>query len=116
VEYAIAQDAGIVDDPVDAPVGRHGLLHDAGRALVLRDAVRIGDGFSARGANLARDLIRDFLVLAFAGHRGAQIVDHDLRPVLRRQEREFAADASARTGDYDDLVFQHTFVRHAALS
>jgi hypothetical protein len=54
LEADVAQDAGIVDEDVDAPKRVNGRLDDG---LALLDRVVVGDGLASSGADLVDDLV-----------------------------------------------------------
>src|SRR5262249_10255285 len=82
VEARVAEDAGVVDDDVDAPPGVERGLHDLAAVL---DRVVVGDGLAARGLDLLDDLVGGRAALAPAVHRAAQVVDHDPGPALAEE-------------------------------
>ena len=53
-EHAVAQDAGVVDEHVEAAEGVDGLLHDALGAVAVGDVVAVGDGLAAHGRRSRR--------------------------------------------------------------
>lgn len=55
LEADVAQDAGVVDQDVDAPKGLDGRLDDL---VAVLDAVVVGDGLAACGLDLVDDDIR----------------------------------------------------------
>ena len=113
VEEAVAQDAGIVDDAVDAPEALDRLAHDAFGGGGIGDAGAIGDGLAPGGADGVHHLMSGLLILARAIGAAAQIVDHDPGALGGGQQRDLAPDAAARPGDDDDLALQRT-VSHRA--
>src|SRR5229473_2457392 len=107
VEDAVAQYAGVVDDAVDAAEGLERGADDALGAGGVGDAVGVGDGRAAGGADLVDDLLRGAgSGIAFAVRAGAEIVDHDAAALASGQERDLAADAASRAGDDDDLALE----------
>src|ERR1043166_7766215 len=74
-DHPVAQDAGIVDDDVNvAPLLDGGLDHPLG-AIEVRDVVAIGQGFTARGADLVDDFARWTTGRPAAVQLGADVVD-----------------------------------------
>jgi hypothetical protein len=61
LEADIAQDAGIVDEHIDAPKGIDGRLDDG---LSILHRVVVGDRFSACGADLVDDLVGGLRVVS----------------------------------------------------
>jgi hypothetical protein len=112
-EHAIAQDAGVVDDAVDAAEVVDGGFDDGVGAHPARDAVGVGHRLAARSADFVHHFLRRPGVLAFAAYRCADVVHHDFGTLGRHQQRELAADAAARSGHHHDLLFHH--VCHLAL-
>ena len=74
-----------------------------------RDAVGVGDRLAAGRADLLRATVSAGPAEPSSppAERAAQIVDHDLRAFLRRDQRAVAADAVAAAGDQDDLAVQN---------
>src|SRR6185437_1295152 len=115
VEDAVAQDAGIVDDAIDAAEGIERGLDDALGAGRLGHAVGIGDGGAAGGADLVHHLLcRAGVGIAFAVGAAAKVVDHHATTLAAGQERDLAADAAARAGNDDDLAVEALRRGHSA--
>ena len=85
VEDLVAQDAGVVDQDVDAAEGIERGLDDLVGVLRLGDRERRGDRLAARLLDLVDHLLRRAGVAAGAVERGADVVDHDLGALLRHQ-------------------------------
>src|SRR5205085_5125159 len=106
VEDHVAQDAGIVDDAVEAAevIGRR--LDDPARRDRFRHRVEVWH----RSAAALLDFLNHFLGRRGRGtraiRRAAGIVDHDLGAFGGAEQRDLAPDAAARAGDDDDLVLQ----------
>ena len=115
VEEAVAQDAGIVDDAVDAPEALDGLAHDAFGGGGIGDAGAIGDGLATGGADGIHHLMSGLLILARAIGAAAQIVDHDPGALGGGQQRDLAPDPAARPGDDDDFALQRTVGHRVSL-
>ncbi len=77
-DHLVAQDAGVVDDDVEAAEGFDGLVDDVARGLEVGHVVVVGDRVAAAIADDRSDLLGRALVGALAGHRTAEVVDHDL--------------------------------------
>ena len=106
MEDAVAQDAGVVDDAIDAAeLLDRGLDHTFGAGRI-GDAVGAGDGAPARGADLADHGFGRPGVDALAFGRAAQIVDHDRRPLVGGKPRDIAADAATSARHQHDLAFE----------
>ena len=104
-EALVAQDAGIVDQDVDAAIfgfgfGDHGF-----------DLIKIGDAgpVRQRGAARAADFRDDRgggVAMAGAVARAAEIVDHHLGAAAGELERISAAEAAAGAGDDRGPAFE----------
>ena len=116
VEHAVAQDAGVVHHHVDAAEIVDRGLHDLLRVLPLGDAVGVRHraALAVRLGDLGHHLLRRADIVALAGHRGADVVHHDLGAVRRQADRGRAADAAPRAGHDGDLAVQHS--SHSLLS
>jgi hypothetical protein len=114
-EEAVAQDAGIVDHPVDAPEGVERALNDTAGTVPIGDAVGTGGGFAAKRPDLVDHLLCWPGVATFARHRCADIVDHHARAVCRHRQCEVAANSAAGARDHDHLAFQHSARHHSPL-
>jgi hypothetical protein len=53
--HAVAQDAGIVNEHVEAAKGGDGVLDETPRAVPIADILAVGDGFATRRPNLGDD-------------------------------------------------------------
>src|SRR5690606_12201539 len=111
VERAHADDAGIVDDDVEAPEDVHGLLDHGPARRSFGDAERIGDGLAAFGANGLDHHIGGLGRFAVPGDGNAQIVDDDARAEPRHVPADGAADAAAPAGDDGDLALESGWLR-----
>src|SRR5439155_9267546 len=113
-EDAIAQDARVVHDAVDAtePCERSG--HDAMRGVPFRDAVEARDRFAPERFDLPGDLLRGRAIPPFTFGAAAWIVHDDLRAFLCCRERNGPPDAAARARHDDHFVFQHVGLHVAA--
>src|SRR5262249_39082088 len=106
MEDAVAQDAGDVDDAVDAPERVDRGFHDVGGRPGLGDAVEIRNRLPAIALDLVHHLLRRRIRRALAVDRAAEIVDHHLGAFARRRERDLAADAAPGPGDDDDFSLE----------
>ncbi len=77
LEADVAQDAGVVDDDVEAAEGVESGL-DKARAVF--DRVVVGDGLAAGGLNLGYDAVGGRRARALTVHTAAQVVDDDAGP------------------------------------
>ena len=68
------------------------------------DGVVAGDRAAARGFDLGDDGVGNRRVGAVAGHRPADVVDHNGRASLRQIERVQPAEAASGAGHDRDLV------------
>jgi len=104
VEDAVAQDAGVVDQDIDAAEGVARGLDDGVGVLRLGDRQRAGDRLAAALGDLVDHGLRRTGVRAGAIEARADVVDHDARAFARQQQRDRAADAAAGAGDDRNLV------------
>ena len=104
-EHAVAEDARVVDEDVQAAELVDRLLDHPLRAGEVGDVLAVRDRFAAERLDLADDVVSRAFVRAFAGERGAEVVDDDLRARARAQ-RVLAADSTAGAGDDRDLPTQ----------
>jgi hypothetical protein len=102
MEDRIAQVAGIVDDDVDAPVGGHGRLDEAGRGAMAGDVAAVGQCAAASGLDLAHHRCRGRLLGRCARQR-RQIWP---RRGTGASSGDATPDASARARDHGDLAGQ----------
>ena len=103
VEDDVAQDAGVVDQDVDAAEGVERGLDDQVGVLRLGDGERGGDGLAA-GLLDGRDrILRRTVVGARALQAGADVADHHARAFAREHLGDGAADAAAGAGDDGDF-------------
>src|SRR3546814_3710563 len=77
VPDGVAQDAGIVDDRVDAAEFGDRILDDARGILRIGDVAEVGDGLAARSDDVGRGRFGRSGVAAVARLRDAGVVDHD---------------------------------------
>ena len=112
VEDAVAQNAGIVDEDIDAAEGIERRLDDLVGIAGLADRQRRGDRFAAGFLDLVDDGLRRAGIGAGAVEARADIADDDAGAFLRHQERDAAPDAAPRAGDDGD--FAGDDIRHTA--
>src|SRR5262245_7062766 len=105
MEDTIAKDTGVVDHAIDATKVVDRRLDDAFGALRLGNAVPVRNRHAAGLADLADDLLRHAEVAAVALGGAAEIIDHHLAALRRRQQGDLAADAAAGAGHDDDFTF-----------
>src|SRR5581483_7578257 len=101
--HLVAQDAGVVDEDVEAAVRVDGLVDQRLRLRERRDAAVVGDGATTAGLDLVDHLLRRRGVGAGAFGRPAEVVHDDRGSLARQQQRLFAPDAAPRARDDRDL-------------
>ena len=112
-QHPVADDAGIVDQHVQAPEGLHGLTDQALGAGPVGDVVAVDHGLSAEFQDLLDDLRGRGIGTAAAVQLRSQVVDHHVGPGLGEGQRVGAADATAGSGHDDSapgtdpLVVRH---------
>jgi hypothetical protein len=67
---------------------------------------------AAEGLDLVDHGLRGAGVLAFAGDRGADVIDDDLGALACHRQRDVAADAAAGARDDDDFALHHACITH----
>jgi hypothetical protein len=103
LEAGVAQDAGVVDDDVDALPRVERTLDDLRPVL---DRVVVGHGLAAGGLDLLDHRVGRGRRLAAARVAAAQIVHDDLGAAGREQQGMGAAEAVAGAGDDGDPVVE----------
>jgi hypothetical protein len=106
----LSQDAGVVDQDVDAAPLFLGACDHLGHLLVFGHRPAVGDGFAAAGKNFLDDLLRRVRSPG-AVARSTQIVDHDFGAAPSQFERIGAAQPTAGAGNDSDPVLERN--RHA---
>src|SRR5690606_30864827 len=101
-EHAVTEDAGVVDEHVQAAERLDGLVHHALGTLPVADVVAVHDGLAAHAADLLDDLAGGARTAAGAVHLRTQVVDDDLGALLGHHQRVLTADATTSAGDDDD--------------
>ena len=91
-EEAVAHDAGVVHDAIDAAERIDRCLHDPGRAVGFSDAVGAGDGLAAGRLDFRDDLLGRARLAVLPG---THVVDDDLGAIGGEGEREIAPDPGA---------------------
>ncbi len=114
MEDRVSQDAGVVDDAVDAAECVDARPDDRAGAHFLGDAVEIGDRLAAADANRLDHFLRRRSAGAVAGRTATEIIDDDGRPFRRRQQGNLASDPAARPSDDDYLAVQRLCITHPA--
>ncbi len=103
VKGLVAEDAGVVDDDVDAVEGvERGLYHRFATSGG-RNAVAVGDRLAAEVADFPGDRLCRSGVGALAVDRTAEIVDHHARAARGQQQGVLPAQPSAGAGHDRDL-------------
>ena len=97
---------GVVHQDVEAAEGLDGRVDQSLRPAEVADVVAVRDGFATHRLDLFDDVRRPGRCLAAAVHLAAEIVDHDLGPVLGEHQGVLATDAPACAGD--DAHAPHT--------
>src|SRR5690348_16390023 len=92
VEDAVPQDAGVIDDAVDAAKVVDRRLDDAFGSLRIGDAVAVGDRRAAGFADLSHDLVGHAFIAAVTLRRTAQVVDDDLGTLAGGEQGNLATD------------------------
>ncbi len=81
-------------------------LDEAFGAVEVGDVLAVRRRLAAGRLDLRHDLLRRRVVVAFAGERGAEVVDHDLCARFGECEGVRAADATSGAGDDRDLPLE----------
>ena len=111
VEGLVAQDAGVVDDDVDAAERVERGLHDRRAALGRGDASRCWRPRRRRGLDLVDDVRGRARRRPGAVDRAAEVVDDDPGAAAGELERVRPAEAATGAGDDRDLAVE-TEIRH----
>ena len=93
-EHPVAQNAGVVHHHVEAAKGRDGCLDEPGGCLPVGHVRPVCDGLAALRADLFHDLLGCAGIAATAIRATAEVVHDDLRPLARKSQRVFVADAA----------------------
>src|SRR6516162_9988984 len=107
MEDAVAQDAGVVYQDVDAAEGDERGLDDLVGVLGLGDRERRGDRLAAAALDLVDHLLRGRGIRAGAFEARADIAHDDGGALARHRQRNAAADAAASAGDDGDFAGHH---------
>src|SRR3990172_194156 len=105
-DHAVAQDAGDVDEDVNAAEGVDALPDNVLAALSRGDAVVVGDRVAAGLLDLVRYLLRGAVVVPGAIDADPRVVDDHVGALLREKDGDGAADAAARAGDDGVAAFE----------
>ena len=112
IEYhAVAENARDMVDHIDAAVVVDGGLNNLARRFVVRHGVEVGDGVAAARLDFRHDLGCGGVGAAHAVNAAAEVVDHDGRAFVRKQNRHAPADTPAGAGNDCHSPFQS--VAHA---
>ena len=102
IERRHLMDTGVADDRVNSTERIERDLHDRGATVGAVHRVVRDDRDAASLADLVDDLTSDSRVRAAAGHRTADVVDHDLRTKTSHFQGVETAQTAPRPGhDYD---------------
>ena len=104
-EAPVAEDAGIVDEDVDAAPARLGGLDHRDHLVIVGDAAAVRYRLAARGLDL-RDHRERGVRMAGAVAGAAEIVDHHLRPAPRELEGIGTAQPAAGAGDDGNAIVE----------
>ena len=104
-QHPVADEAGVVDQDVEAAEGVDRLLHHRRRLLEVGDVGAVGHRLAAERLDLGHHLVGHLGGGALTGAGGAEVVDDDLRALAGQLEGVRAADAAARAGDDRDASF-----------
>ena len=98
-QHAVAQDAGIVDESVEAAELVEGGLHQSLRPIRARDVVPVGHRPTPEGADLFDHFLGRPTRLAFAVDLHSEVVHHNGSTLAGQLDGVAAAEAPPRTGD-----------------
>ena len=104
-DHAVAQEAGVVDEHVEAAERVDRGVHQAAGALPVGDVVGVGDGLAARRDDLVDEELRGRAVGTGSLARDAEVVHDDARAFTREQACVLAADAAPGAGHDHDPPF-----------
>jgi len=107
VEDDIAQYAGIVDHAIDAAETVERALDDLTGGSEPGYAIVAGNSLTSVFPDFSDHFLCGRLVAALATERGADVVHHDPRPVLRHQLRDRRADPAAGAGHHYGFPFNY---------
>jgi hypothetical protein len=106
-QHAVAEDAGVVHDDVEAAEDVDGLADDALAALPRADVVGVGDCRATGGDDLIDHLLGRAGVATAAVPGAAEVVDDHVGAVSRQHQCVLAAEAAAGPGDDGDAPVTH---------
>ena len=101
-QHAVAQNAGVVHQHIDAPERVNGRVNQAPGALVVRHIIAVGHRLAAHGPHLVDHLPRRPVRRTGAVDFGPEVVDHDLGALAGELESVLPSDAPAPSGDDHD--------------
>ena len=97
--HLVPQDAGVVHEHVEGPVGLDGLPDEGLGAFPAGDVVVVGDRRAARGDHLVDHLLGGTVVLACTGPVPAEVVDDNAGAFGAQQQRLGPSDSPTGSGD-----------------
>ena len=100
----VAQDAGIVDEDVDAPPRVEGLCRHLLHLIRLRDVTEVHERFASQRTNLGHDGLRSGAMVGTI-----QVIDDNARTLAGQFQRMRTAEAPARAGDDGDAILKKKF-------
>src|SRR5215468_2801808 len=107
MEDAVTQDAGVVDQDVDAAEGGERSLHDLVGIFRFGDRQRRGDRLAAAALDLVDHLLRGRGIRAGAFEARADVAYDHGGALARHHQRNAAPDAAAGAGDDCDFAGHH---------
>src|SRR5437588_5496066 len=76
-DHAVAQNAGRIDDDINAAQLAHGTVNHGAHSFMISHAAVVGDGAAAARCDIIYNALRCARILSFAVHAGADVVDDD---------------------------------------
>ncbi len=105
--HPVPQDAGVVDDYVEATPGVDGLLHHVAGSGEVGHVAAVYDGLATHCLDVVHDLLGRGQVFTTAGLVASEVVDDDLGALLSEHQGVLPPYATACTGDDGDAAFTH---------
>jgi hypothetical protein len=105
-DHAISQDAGHVDNDVDAAKLFHRLVDHLLGLVIFRDVAIVSHSMTARGLDFINDLLRGRGILPLACERNTQVVDDDRCTFACQRHCHAAPDPSPGARDERCLAIQ----------
>ena len=113
-ETLVAQDAGVVDEDVDAAPGRERLLDHGLHGVRVGHRCAVRDRFATGDADLVDDRLGRLRRAAVAVDGATEVIDHHLRAARRERQGMLPAEPTAGTcHDGHAAVESH---RHESIS